>query len=153
MFSGTRKPLREVIVSCIIGIIFIIFGIIMIRDNNKAFDEYKNSSDKQTVEANITSVYVRKERKTSSSHSYGSKYVIKYDCSLEYTINGNLIKNKETYSSEKKVGDKITLNVYKDKYGNYQIARVTSEKDRDDNNFWGQIIIVVGVVAIGVGIF
>ena len=153
MNSGTRNPLMEKIAAFIFGIVFIVFGIIMIQDNNKAFNEYKKSPDKQKVVAEVKSVQIRTERRRSGRrHSY-TEEVTKYDCSLEYTLNnGNLMRNSKTYSTEKKVGDKITLNVYKDPYGNYKIAKVTSEAEKKSGDFWGYGLILVGVIAIGIGV-
>lgn len=129
----------------IIGFIIIIVGIFVIYNGNTSYDEYKKSSDKQTVVAEVKSVYVANEtRKTST----GTRTVKKYVCSFEYIVkNGAAIRYSETYYTEKKVGDKVTLNVYRDKNGKYQIAKITSKTDKQGSDMCGFIIILVGVIA------
>lgn len=148
MRSSIRHPLMDKIGAFFIGIFIIIIGIVLIKSNNEALNEYKNSSDKQTVIAEITDVHVTTETRRSSGHYSSTKKVKKYECTLEYTVNDNLVRYKETYYNEKSVGEKITLNLYKDNYGNYQIARFTSEEDKNNGNLIPYIMIFFGVLAL-----
>ena len=147
----SRNPLMDKIGAFIIGIIAIIAGIWIILDNNKSFNEYENSTDKKAVVAEIIDVHVRTETRRSGGRYSSRRKVKKYDCTLEYTINDNRIQNKKTYSIEKKVGDKITLNVYKDKYGDYKIAKITSKSQKNTSNGFAYAVILIGVCAIVYG--
>lgn len=153
MSRSTSSPVNDKLGAFIIGIILLIVGIVMLISNNTSFDEYKNSSDKQAVVAEIKSVDVRTETVRTRRGSYSStKKVKKYDCSLEYTLkNGNVIRYNETYSSPRTVGDKISLNVYKDKYGNYQIAKLVSEQDKKGADLGGYFVIGFGVLCLIIG--
>ena len=146
----SRNPLLDKIGVFIIGIVFIVIGIIIILDNNKAFNEYEKSTDKQTVVAEVKSVYVRIETRRSGRYSTGRR-VKKYDCTLEYNINNDIIRNKKTYSTEKKVGDKLTLNVYKDKDGHYQIARFTTKGEKNSKNAFAYALVFIGGCALVFG--
>lgn len=152
MNSYNRNPIMEKIAAVVIGLIAIVAGIVIIQENSKSFNEYKKSSDKQTVVAEITDVYVRTERRRTSGRHYSTREVKRYDCTLEYTINGNLIRNKRTYSDEKRVGEKMTLNVYKDDYGHYQIAKITSEAGKKSSDNIAYFIILFGGIAILYGV-
>ena len=50
-------------------------------------------------------------------------------------------------SAKKKVGDKVTLNVYKDKYGNYKIAKFRFVEDNSWGDFWSFLLCALGVLA------
>lgn len=144
MRNVERNPLMDKIGAFILGIVVIILGIGIIINNATQLDEYKSSSDRQTVEAEIKDVHVYTERRSGGRHS-SSRTVTKYECTIGYTVNDKPIQYKETYYTEKKVGEKMTLNVYKDKYGDYQIATITSEQDKDGGNLLGYVFIGIGI--------
>ena len=152
MRSGTRTTIMDKIGAIIIGIFLIIIGILLIRSNNEALNEYKNSSDKQTVIAEIKDVHVTTETRRSGGRHSSTRRVKKYECTLEYTVNDNVVRYRHTYYDEKSVGEKITLNIYKDNYGNYQIARFTSEEDKNNGNLISYIMIGFGVFALIYGV-
>lgn len=144
MRTSIRNPLMDKIGALLIGILLVILGYFLLQNNNKQLDEYKNSSDKQTVVAKVVDVYVNTETRRSNGHT---KKVTKYECKLEYTLkNGNLVSMRETYYDQKRVGDTITLNIYKNKYGDYQIARITSEQDKKSQDLIAHIMMGFGVL-------
>lgn len=153
MSRYSNSPVNDKLGAFIIGIVLVIVGIVMLISNNNSFDEYKNATDKQSVVAEIKDVQVRTEtvRRKHGSYSRTEK-VKKYDCSLEYTLkDGNVIRYNETYSSPRTVGDKISLTVFKDKYGSYQIAKFVSEEDKKGADFGGYVVIGVGLLCFIVG--
>lgn len=153
MSRYSNSPVNDKLGAFIIGIVLVCVGIFLIISNNTSFDEYKNSTDKQSVVAEIKDMHVRTETVIRKHSGYSrTEKVKKYDCSLEYTLkDGNVIRYTETYSSPRTVGEKIPLNVYKDKYGSYQIATLVYEQDKKNADLGGYFVIGFGVLCFIVG--
>ena len=151
----------------IVKIILFIFGCISmigplnIKHDRADFWEYQDS-EKLTVLAEIKSI-----RFVPKYHKIISYIPAHYDCLFEYYVDGHKIQNNgqiflakdklfvqrtnsvviQYDSSEKKVGDKVTLNVYKDKYGNYKIAKFRFVEDNRWGDFWSFLLCAFGVLA------
>lgn len=135
----------------IIGLIVIGFGIMLNMYTNDSFEEYDKSSDQRTVEATIVDVQPREVIIRKKTRSVSEIKETKYECVLEYTIDGNLMRNYSTYSEMRREGEKVTLNVYKDESGHYQIGTITSMGERDTFNSLAYLVIFVGIGIIIIG--
>lgn len=149
MRNGNTDPLATKIILFILGIVLIVVGIMLIKNNNKSYNEYKKSPDKQNVVARIIDVNVRNVKYTERG---STKYKKEYDCIIEYSVNNNVVRYNTTYYIDKRVGETMPLKVYKDQYGNYQIATVTSEEEKNRHNTFANALIFIGALLLVCGI-
>ena len=101
----------------IIGIIVVFVGLYGIYVSLMGGFGYVNSSDKQTVRAEVTSV----------KHKFNKDYTEEtWEAKLSYTINGKTYTIKQTYGSETYTGEHIWIDVYKTSKGEYKEAKPPS---------------------------
>ena len=149
MSGSSQSPAMNQFGAFIFGLICVIFGIFHLVDNNQAYDEYRSSSDKQTVEAEVKKVTTRYVNHYSSKH--GTRSEKKYECLYEYKINGNTMYHTESYSRPREVGSKTTFNVFLNKYGRYQVGTITSATAKKTSDAFGFIAIFIGLISFGYG--
>ncbi len=149
--SKDKSSPNEKFYVLIFGLIFLFLGIFKIIDTNKEFNRYKNS-EKLTVVAEIKSVsFVPELPDNPESNMVG--HPAYYDCLLEYSVDGfkrenrkKIIvdKNKMLIEQRKSVGDKLKIDIVKDKYG---ICTLAEEYNPNDQEYF----LSIGYVFIGIG--
>ncbi len=121
----------------IFAAVLIVIGIIMLILNNRAYDEFKNSDDVRDVEAEVVAVHkediqkkVYDDREQKTFHYEYARTV--YHTDLKFFVNDVEYKEKKDYSNVHSEGDKVTIQVFKNKKGIYKIPKIA---DDDKKNY------------------
>ena len=113
--------------------VLIVIGIIMLMLNNRTYDEFKNSDDVRDVEAEVIAVhkediqkkvYDDEEEKTTFHYEYVRTV---YHTDLKFFVNDIEYKVKKDYSNFYSEGDKVNIQVFKNKKGVYKIPQIADE--------------------------
>ena len=133
-----RKQLYNCIFVGIVGLIFLILGIIGVIGNYLEYDDYKNSEEITTVQAEVTYSEV-KERKDPNG-----TVEMYWDAELTYSVDGQKYKGEKEFSTATKTGDIRETEVYRSKNGGYKLPKIKS---------FEQLIIadIMMIVSIGLG--
>ena len=133
-----RKQLYSCIFVGIVGLIFLILGIIGVIGNYLEYDDYKNSEEITTVQAEVTYAEI-KERKDPNG-----TVEMYWDAELTYSVAGQKYKGEKEFSTATKTGDIREIEVYRSKNGGYKLPKIKS---------FEQLIIadIMMIVSIGLG--
>ncbi len=113
--------------------VLIVIGIIMLMLNNRTYEEFKNSDDIRDVEAEVVSVhkedihkkvYDNEKEKTTFHYEYVRTV---YHTDLKFFVNDVEYKVKKDYSNCYSEGDKVTIQVFKNKKGIYKIPKIADD--------------------------
>ena len=133
-----RKQLYSCIFVGIVGLVFLILGITGVIGNYLEYDDYKNSEEITTVQAEVTYAEI-KDRKDSDGtiETY-------WDAELTYSVDGQKYKGEKEFSTATKTGDIRETEVYRSKNGGYKLPKIKS---------FEQLIIadIMMIVSIGLG--
>ena len=117
----------------IFAVVLIVIGIIMLMLNNRTYDEFKNSDDVRDVEAEVVAVhkediqkkvYDDEDDKTKFHYEY-SRTV--YHTELKFVVNDVEYKVKKDYNDYHSEGDKVNIQVFKNKKGVYKIPQISND--------------------------
>lgn len=133
-----RKQLYSCIFVAIVGLVFLILGIIGVIGNLLEYNDYKNSEEITTVQAEVTYAEI-KDRKDSD----GTRETY-WDAELTYSVDGQKYKGEKEFSTATKTGDIRETEVYRSKNGGYKLPKIKS---------FEQLIIadIMMIVSLGLG--
>lgn len=112
-----KEKKKNTVQYVVLGIIVVFVGLYGIYISLMGGMGYVNSSDKQTVQAEVTSV----------KHRFDKDYTEEmWEAKLSYTIDDKTYTIGKTYGSETYIGEHIWIDVYKTSKGEYKAAKAPS---------------------------
>ena len=134
-------------ITIIFAAIMLVLGVVGFIGNRSTFNDYKSTTDERTVDGLVTSVEVK-----SRKDDYGTKYFY-YKAKVFYTVDGTDYEDFNEYDSEVKVGDQVTVKVYKSKDGTFKVPEITNEDAYKLYNLLYIGVAVFGLLLIAASIF
>lgn len=133
-----RKQLYSCIFVGIVGLVFLILGITGVIGNLLEYNDYKNSEEITTVQAEVTYAEIKERKDTNGTiETY-------WDAELTYSVAGQKYKGEKEFFKDTKTGDIREIEVYRSKNGGYKLPKIKS---------FAQLIIedILMIVSIGLG--
>lgn len=133
-----KKQLYSCIFVVIVGLVFLILGITGMIRNFLEYNDYKNSEEITTVQAEVTYAEIKERKDTNGTiETY-------WDAELTYSVAGQKYKGENEFFTAIKTGDIREIEVYRSKNGGYKLPKIKS---------FEQLIIedIMMIVSIGLG--
>ncbi|MBQ3708071.1 MAG: DUF3592 domain-containing protein [Clostridia bacterium] len=140
-----RESIRNSVIAAVIGIVFLALGIVGIVGNGRKYSAYRDSPDRQTVEAEITYA----EPKTRKDET-GKAYEV-CDVKLQYTADGREYNGKTRLYHRAQKGDTEEIEVYRTAQGEYRIPVITTREELLLHDVIPLISVVVGALLAVIG--
>lgn len=122
--KGGKQKLQDILIVYGVAAVFLVLGIYGILRSSRAYREYQNSTDVRTVEGTVTQVNTKID--IVERHGRDEREITSY-VHLEYEVDGVIYSGKETfYDEELRIGDTISIEVYKTSKGDYKIPEVSN---------------------------
>ena len=133
-----RKQLYSCIFVGIVGLVFLILGITGVIGNLLEYNDYKNSEEITTVQAEVTYAEIKERKDTNGTRE------TYWDAELTYSVAGQKYKGEKEFFKDTKTGDIREIEVYRSKNGGYKLPKIKS---------FAQLIIedILMIVSIGLG--
>ncbi len=116
-----KESIRMAIIAGVVALLLIVGGIIGYFWIKSKYNDYADSKDTRTVDAEVLSVEVH-----SRKNEWDTK-VFYWKAQVAYSVDGNEYKDEKEFSSEVKKGDIKKIEVYQNSKGEYRVPTVVSE--------------------------